>query len=140
MPSTDHTRRTGPTRRRVLAYGSLTALGGLAFGTTAGSAARSNEPNELSSTVRGVMVPYQYVPDSRCRIVERDLDWRPEPLDDRYRTHVLAYEHAPSLRARYVTDDALAAADAVELERVAPDESSPSGPSLVGVAATPEAR
>ncbi|MFC4437672.1 MULTISPECIES: hypothetical protein [Natrialbaceae] len=97
-----------PVSRRTFAkYGLLTAgtVSGVS-GATASDGHASNEvPREGGSNEstaiaeRGVMLPYQFVPDSRFAVVERDLAWQPASLESTSRTHVIRYEHSPSFRA-----------------------------------------
>lgn len=79
-------------------YSVLATTGAVVGG--AHSAGAADEPAESeSSPVPGVMFPYQFTPGAPFTVVETDLDWRPGSLESDYRSHVIEYDHARSLRA-----------------------------------------
>lgn len=90
-------------RRAFVKYGALTtgALVG-ASGPTAAVDADSEDPDRTAD--RGAMFPYQLTPGRGATVVESGVDWRPDRLEGERRTHVIAYDHAPSYRAFLFTE------------------------------------
>ena len=89
-------------------YGALATAGALV-----GSAQSVDAVDDADGTgddgrdatpLEGVMFPYQFTPGARFAVVESDLDWRPGGIDTGYRSHVIEYEFARSLRAFLFTD------------------------------------
>lgn len=72
-------------------------------GAVAGSAhgvGAADESAEAGQTpVPGVMFPHQFTPGAPFTVVDTDLDWRPGSIGSDYRSHVIRYERARSLRA-----------------------------------------
>ncbi|WP_049928426.1 hypothetical protein [Halopiger goleimassiliensis] len=107
-----------PTRRAVLKSGVVAT--GAVIGASTASATSSNatadrsDPNGTPS-LEGAMYPYQLVPGRRASVVETELGWRPAGADGSAYSHVIAYEHAPSLRALFVADEALSPDQSVAL-------------------------
>lgn len=96
--------RWSPSRRRFVKYGAVSA--GTLLGSTGASAATGSESETADSETldHGLMLPYQFTPESRATVVESGLDWQPKRFENRYRTSVIAYDHAPSYRAFLFTE------------------------------------
>jgi hypothetical protein len=86
--------------------GSTTVAGGLAnptAGTRNDDQRRrpgESEPESAPPTIeRAVMFPAHVVSNRRATVVDSEQSWCPSGLESTHRTHVISYDHAPSLRA-----------------------------------------
>ena len=83
-------------------YGALATTGALAGSAPPAGAvddADGTGDDGRRTTVEGAMFPYQFTPGARFTVLESDLNWRPSGVDTDFRSHVIEYEFAPSLRA-----------------------------------------
>lgn len=109
MPGNESTEQAGPSRRRVLTYGTAAVAGGV-VGTSrtdiGAATADDSDPADSSgsSPLEGAMYSYQYRPGSRFTVVEAGLDWRPDGLDSSARANVVSYGRSRSFRAFVFTD------------------------------------
>ncbi|EMA36663.1 hypothetical protein [Halobiforma nitratireducens] len=117
-----------PSRRRVLEYSATATVAGVigtgtaALATDGTETAATDETAGSEATIEGAMYAYQYTPNSRIRIRERGLTWRPEDLPT-YGTYVVSYERAPSLRAFLFAETSLPDSDEpLDLQRTSSSE------------------
>lgn len=99
MTTDESSQERRPSRRTVMKYGALATTGALVGGAQSAGTVDADGDERDPTPVEGVMFPYQFTPGARFSVVESDLDWRPIGVDADYRSHVIEYEFARSLRA-----------------------------------------
>ncbi|WP_247000647.1 hypothetical protein [Halosolutus gelatinilyticus] len=143
QPNTVPTR--SPSRRAVLKSGVLSTAGivGVASGTASaaerGDRAGADRERESTPAERGALLAYQFRAERRFTVVESDLEWQPQHLDEGVGTHVVAYDRAPSLRAFVFTEpgEALQRGRSFTLERTRRPPAIGTDRRLVGVELEP---